>query len=765
MADEAKIVISVDLDTREVDAQFKELESKAGKAGQSTGDAFDGKAKVDGFTSSLNTLNIAFGNLAAIGIANAIGALKDFATGSIDAFRQFETGLIGVAKTTNLSSDEIEKLAQRIQDLAASTPVASDNLLEIAQSAGQLGIRGVDNIVKFTETIAKLGTASNISGEQAATALAQVLNITRESTDSIDVLASTIVALGNSFETNEALIVSSTQEIAKATAQFGVTSGEAAALGTALQSVGVAAESGGTTISKSFLAIQDAVLNGGKSFQVLQKITQLTGAELKKQFETNAIGVFQKFIEGLSRLDSQGQKVATTLDQFGLTGIRINKNIPALVSNLDGLTRALQVQAAEAQNATALETEFEAATKTLDASIQVFRNTLTVLQQQFIAQFAPAIKVAIDSVTEFLGLFTETEAEKISRIGQEIKNIEAQLLSAQERVSTVGGNFFANLFGGTEQTANDLLNLTTRLKELRAEQAALLGSVGDTEALTRSSEGLNENAIQVENLNTKLQEIDKTQLEALKMELDNLGASDLDLLEIQLGERLALIDNAAQQELISVEEASDLRLKALQANQKKASAITEKNLRDSSKRITSILQNGIVNVVQKSFAFIGQKLVEGGFSFKSFVGVVLGIIADLLLQLSGAFIAIGLGIEAIKASVVGLTAGPALAAGLALAILGGALKAFSSSLTSESAPGGGGVVPAGGSIATGGFAGDDGDEDIFTDTPEREEEQPAVTVNIQGDVLDSEETGLRIVELLNSAFDRDGAVVTGGTFV
>jgi hypothetical protein len=32
-------------------------------------------------------------------------------------------------------------------------------------------------------------------------------------------------------------------------------------------------------------------------------------------------------------------------------------------------------------------------------------------------------------------------------------------------------------------------------------------------------------------------------------------------------------------------------------------------------------------------------------------------------------------------------------------------------------------------------------------------------VNIQGDVLDSRETGLRIVEILQDAFDTDGARV------
>jgi hypothetical protein len=40
----------------------------------------------------------------------------------------------------------------------------------------------------------------------------------------------------------------------------------------------------------------------------------------------------------------------------------------------------------------------------------------------------------------------------------------------------------------------------------------------------------------------------------------------------------------------------------------------------------------------------------------------------------------------------------------------------------------------------------------------------AVVVNISGDVLDSDETGLRITKILNDAFDKQGVVVRRGVF-
>jgi len=42
---------------------------------------------------------------------------------------------------------------------------------------------------------------------------------------------------------------------------------------------------------------------------------------------------------------------------------------------------------------------------------------------------------------------------------------------------------------------------------------------------------------------------------------------------------------------------------------------------------------------------------------------------------------------------------------------------------------------------------------------EKAEEKETITLNIQGDVLDSEESGMRIVDMLNNAFDMNGAAV------
>ncbi len=125
----------------------------------------------------------------------------------VKLYADFETGLIGVGKTADLSGAELESLGKDIDELSKRMPVATDELLAIAQSAGQLGVKGSDNILKFTETVAKLGTATDLSGDQAAMALARILNVTGEALGTVDVLGSVIVALGNNFAATESQIV------------------------------------------------------------------------------------------------------------------------------------------------------------------------------------------------------------------------------------------------------------------------------------------------------------------------------------------------------------------------------------------------------------------------------------------------------------------------------------------------------------------------------------------------------------------------------
>src|SRR5690606_26117487 len=119
----------------------------------------------------------------------------------------------------------------------------------VAECARQLGIE-TDNILEFTRVMIDLGEATNLTAEQAATELARFANITQMSQKDFDKLGSSIVDLGNNFATTEAEIVEMGMRLAGAGVQIGLTEPQIKALATAMSSVGIEAEAGGSAMTQ-----------------------------------------------------------------------------------------------------------------------------------------------------------------------------------------------------------------------------------------------------------------------------------------------------------------------------------------------------------------------------------------------------------------------------------------------------------------------------------------------------------------------------------
>jgi TP901 family phage tail tape measure protein len=457
----AGIKIAIDLDESQAIKALQALNAQLNKTedtAKKTGKGFDA------FSASF------LGNLAAIGATKAFDFVRQQVFESLNTFIAFERGLINVAKTANLTQEETAKLATSMLQLSKNIPASTKELLDIATAAGQLGITGNANLVKFTDTIAKLGRVSNLSGDEAATTLTRILNVTRENIGTIDTFASVIVSLGNNFAATESEIALVTNEVARATAQFGVSASEAAALSATLRSVGVRAEEAGGVLSNTFIKIDEAIRAGGIGLQRLEKITGQTGEEIKKQFGEEPITLFRNFVAGLQKIGASGGNVNRTLADLGIEGVRVSKVLPVLANNVGEFDRALKLASAEVKNATALNTEFEKTITSTASSQQLLENATERARIKIGEKFGAALRDVAPLVTALFDSFSKSDVEKaVDDKSKSIEQLRLELVKYQEFAENIKANplnlpeFFT---GSYDEAARDVELLKNIISEL-----------------------------------------------------------------------------------------------------------------------------------------------------------------------------------------------------------------------------------------------------------------------------------------------------------
>lgn len=281
---------------------------------------------------------------AALSATAALGGIAFVTKQAID----FESSFAGVRKTVDASEAEFQALAKNFRTLAKQIPVNVNQLNRIGELAGQLGVRGVDNLTKFTDSIAKIAVTTNLTEEEAATAFARIANVTQEPISHIDRMASSVVALGNNFATTESEIVDFSQRIAGAGKIAGLTTDEIFGIAAAFSSVGIQAEAGGT-------AVQTILLNLNKEGK-------------------RGIGEFLSFVQNLS---AAGPEAAKVLDELGFSEARLQRAFLSVAGAGGVLEDAIRSSTDAFRENNALTNEAEKRFATTASQLTILKNQLT----------------------------------------------------------------------------------------------------------------------------------------------------------------------------------------------------------------------------------------------------------------------------------------------------------------------------------------------------------------------------------------------------
>lgn len=173
--------------------------------------------------------------------------------------------------------------------------------------------------------------------------------------------------------------------------------------------------------------------------------------------------------------------------------------------------------------------------------------------------------------------------------------------------------------------------------------------------------------------------------------------------------------------------------------------------KDQSKQLAQGLNNILVGGITNAIKSVINAVASGKNAFEALGKSILSLLGDLAIFIGQFLIATGIA----KDSVLAAPGGPAISAGIGLIALGAILKALGGSGFAGGSQGADAVGGGGGAIAP-------SPGELIAEQEETALEpvdQTRVALTIQGDVLDSRETGLRIVDLLNESFDTEGTVL------
>ena len=435
-------------------------------------------------------------NISGFGSALTRGVTAPIVAGAglvVKAAIDYESAFAGVKKTVDETATvSYQKLSDGIRQMAKELPASAVEIANVAEVAGQLGIK-TEDILSFSRTMIDMGESTNLSAEEAATAIAKIANIMGLTSDEYSKFGAAVVDLGNNFATTEKDIVMMANRLAAGGKLAGLTAPEILGLATAMSSVGIEAEAGGTAMTQTLTAIGNAVAlttkDSADDLALIAKVAGTTSEEFQQAWKEKPAEALQSFIKGLNTAHEKGANVDAILMKLGMTGVRQGNMLKSLALSSDKMSAAVQRSNQAWKENTALTNEANKRYETTESQLKMFRNQLTDIAIEVGGPLIKALRSGLDAVKPWINNLADL-AKKFSSLSTEQQQniIKWGLMAAAlgpalkllgGGVSVIGG--FVKAIGGLSKGIGFLSGSVKYLANIPAGLNALAGSAGVAE--------------------------------------------------------------------------------------------------------------------------------------------------------------------------------------------------------------------------------------------------------------------------------------------
>jgi len=421
-----------------------------------------------------------------------------------------------------------------------------------------------------------------------------------------------------------------------------------------------------------------------------------------------------------------GKAAAGEIGSFSRYGVMIKKgsdNAETFANTLDAL-RAKFGGAAQRD------------VKTFSGATAQLSNTFGDLQEDlgFIVTKAPLVLGAVKAIEEkFAGLRNSLKSVSPDKL---IRDVAASMIS-------VGHAIVSGIMMPIEIAGKVIVSFFSAINTGVAALVAGIGQALRPISSVAEKLGFDSMAQGIDNFTASSLETLKENAASTGESLDSLfGETRSERINSFLDGIATKIEETDNRKIVSLEKLTKKKISA-----EKVDSTLKKRMAATSKQLAATFKASLVSGISGGIQNIVNSIAAGENAFKNFGKFVINIMGDMAIQMGQVLIGAGIGIESLKA----FGGAAAIAAGAGLVAVGAIMKSF--------AGGGGSSTPVG---AAGSVGYDETVGGSMAETEQIQEEpaEPATNIVLNVDtILDGDESGLRIVELINRATDANNVTI------
>ncbi|WP_353276272.1 phage tail tape measure protein [Wolbachia endosymbiont (group B) of Villa cingulata] len=348
----------------------------------------------------------------------------------------FESAMADVTKVVefNKETKEVDKFAQKLKEMSRTIPLSAAELAQIAASGGQLGIKKED-LFNFTETVAKMSTAFDMSAEQAGDSIAKLSNVYGIDVSEMEHVGNVINHLSDNTAAKAKDMVEALAIVGGTAKQFGLKFEQTSSLVNAFISLGKQPAKAATAINALLSKLQTAE-SQGKAFKAALEEMGIATEEMVQRISENGEEALLYFFQTLKKMDNQERSQIL----MKLFGQEYQDDIALLAGSFNKYEDAIKLLANTEKYGSSLQKEFKNRADTTANKLRLLKNAIIEVGMNLGSVMLPTLKFIAEFLqekTRNIALF----AEKYPTLTTAIMGTITALISLKILVVSLGYGF------------------------------------------------------------------------------------------------------------------------------------------------------------------------------------------------------------------------------------------------------------------------------------------------------------------------------------